>query len=171
MSPSRRKRIVVTDANVLINLIHVRRLGLLGALSDYEFVVPPEVEAEVKTPKHAKALAQAFAKNHMQRQSFTTTNELQLYAEHAKVLGKGESACLAMAEKHGLYLASDERRKFQRLCEARLGKGRLVNTPGIYVLAIRDHLLTVREADTDKRTLEKHRFKMNFSSFGELIQI
>lgn len=42
MAASSRTRVVVTD--VLINLIHVGRLELLGALVGFEFVVPPEVE-------------------------------------------------------------------------------------------------------------------------------
>ena len=55
--PSAPKRIVVTDTNVLINLIHVDRLSLLGALSGYDFVVPAEVESEVINPQHSAALA------------------------------------------------------------------------------------------------------------------
>ena len=39
MAAVERIRVVVTDANVLINLIHVGRLDLLGSLSGYEFVV------------------------------------------------------------------------------------------------------------------------------------
>ena len=48
MSGSTRSRLVVTDANVLINLAHVKRLGLLGSLPGYEFVVPPEVKEELE---------------------------------------------------------------------------------------------------------------------------
>lgn len=169
MNSSQSKRIVVTDANVLINLIHVQRLGLLDSLSGYEFIVPPEVEAEVRVPTQARALELAFKSGHIKRQSLATTNELQLYANYARVLGMGEAACLAMAEVNGLYVASDERRKFLKLCEEKLGTGRLVNTPGIYVLAIRAHLLTVQQADSDKAVLEKRRFKMRFSSFAEVV--
>jgi hypothetical protein len=39
-------RVVVTDANILINLIHVGRLDLLGKLPPYSFVVPEEVVKE-----------------------------------------------------------------------------------------------------------------------------
>ena len=52
--------VVVTNANVLINLIHIDRLDLLGALASYEFVVPPEVEAEIRVPDYSRALARAF---------------------------------------------------------------------------------------------------------------
>ena len=39
--------VVVTDANVLINLMHCRRLGLLADLPGFEFVVPDHVAAEI----------------------------------------------------------------------------------------------------------------------------
>ena len=126
MSGSTRSRLVVTDANVLINLAHVKRLGLLGSLPGYEFVVPPEVEAEVTAPPQSSALEQAFGSGLVKKRSFTTTEELRLFAEHVKVIGSGEAACLAMAEVHGWYVASDERRKFLRLSIERLGTGRVL---------------------------------------------
>lgn len=75
-------RVVVTDANVLINLIHVDRLALLGTLAGFEFVVPPEVVAEVSIPDHSAALASALDAGHLQPLSFERTAELKIYAEH-----------------------------------------------------------------------------------------
>ena len=165
----RRARIVVTDANVLINLIHVDRLSVLGALPNLEFVVPPEVESEVRGPAQADALARAVGNGYLRRQSFTTIAELQRYARHAQVLGRGEAACLAMAEEHGWSIASDERGKFWKLASVSLGPGRVLNTPGVFVLAIRADLITVDQADIDKRTLANNRFTMAFASFREVI--
>ena len=68
----------MTDTNVLINLIHVDRLSLLGALSGYDFVVPAEVESEVITPQHFAALARAFDAAHLRRRPFSTVAELTL---------------------------------------------------------------------------------------------
>ena len=93
---------------------------------------------------------------------------MQRYAQHAQVLGKGEAACLAMAEVHGWSIASDERGKFPNLASLRLGEARILNTPGVFVLAIRANLITIDEADHDKRLLARHRFKMRFSSFREI---
>lgn len=160
--------VVVTDANVLINLMYVERLGLLGALAGYEFVVPPEVEAEIRSPDQSKSLTCAFAAGHVRRRAFTSEAELEIYAEHVQVIGRGEAACLAIAEVHGWYVASDERRKFLRLAEERLGSGRILNTAGILVLAIRARLIAIEEADADKLVLAEHRFKMRFSSFREV---
>jgi len=170
MTAPERTRVVVTDATVLINLIHVDRLGLLGDLDGYEFVVPPEVESEVNVPDQAAALARAFDAGHVARVRFAGTAKLEVYAALVEVLGKGEAACLAMAQVQGWYVASDERRAFLRLASERLGAGRVVNTAGIYVLAIRAGLLSVDEADVDKRTLERHRFKMSFASFRDVHQ-
>lgn len=39
-------RVVVTDTNILINLLHVGLLELLGKLPPYSFVVPEEVGSE-----------------------------------------------------------------------------------------------------------------------------
>ena len=156
-------RIVVTDASVLINLIHVDRLDLLGALPGFEFVVPPEVESEVAKHKHLLAIGT----DNLRRKRFQTTAELQRYAQHVRVLGKGEAACLAMAEVHGWSIASDERGKLLKLSRLRLGAGRILNTPGVFIIAIRANLITVEEADHDKRILASRRFEMRFSSFGE----
>ena len=164
-----RTRVVVADATVLINLIHVDRLALLGSLGGYEFVVPPEVEAEVSIPAQAAALARAFDAGHVARVSFTGTAELDVYADLVDVIGKGEAACLALAEVQGCYVASDERRRFLRLAAERLGPGRVVNTAGVFVLAIRAGLISVEDADADKRTLESRRFKMRFSSFRDVL--
>jgi predicted nucleic acid-binding protein len=170
VTPDGRTRIVVTDATVLINLIHVDRLAMLGSLSGYEFVVPPEVEAEVCMPAQADMLAQAFRDGYITRSSFTGTPELELYVDYVQEVGKGEAACLAMAAIQGWYVASDEQGRFLRLAKERLGPGRIVNTAGIYVLAIRTGLLSIEHADKDKQTLESHRFKMRFSSFRDVVE-
>jgi len=169
MAGQERTRVVVTDANVLINLIHVGRLDLLGSLAQYEFVVPPEVVAEVAVPEQAEALDAAFDEGHVGRQSFSGTVELSIFAELLQTVGKGEAACLALAEVNGWLLASDERGKFLRLTEERLGTGRILNTVGLLVLAIRAGLITVDDADQYKLVLEAHRFKMRFSSFRDVL--
>ncbi|RMG26459.1 MAG: hypothetical protein D6724_01750 [Armatimonadetes bacterium] len=154
---------------MLINLIHVGRLGLLGALPGYKFVVPPGVEAEVRIPAQAQELAHAVDAGHAERTSFSRTEELEAYAELVHTVGRGEAACLAIAQVRGWYVASDKRRRFLRLAQERLGPGRVLNTAGIFVLAIRAGALTVEESDRSKRALEERRFKMQFSSFGDVL--
>jgi predicted nucleic acid-binding protein len=96
--------------------------------------------------------------------------ELTTYAELRRVMGKGEAACLALAEARGWIVASDEKKRFRREVIARLGEERLVTTAGLFVLAIRAGLLSVEEADQAKAILERHRFRMKFRSFRELVE-
>jgi hypothetical protein len=50
-------RVVVTDTNILINLIHVGLLNLLGKLPPYSFVIPEEVVREIKDPDQGERRA------------------------------------------------------------------------------------------------------------------
>ena len=67
MSPpgSSRVRVVVTDTNILINLIHVGLLDLLAKLPPYSFVVPEEVVNEVSDSDQAQALQGAKQLSHL----------------------------------------------------------------------------------------------------------
>ena len=53
------QRIVVSDANVLINLMHVGRLDICGRLPGFEFVVPNHVREEIMLPEQRAALDEA----------------------------------------------------------------------------------------------------------------
>jgi hypothetical protein len=70
---------------------------------------------------------------------------------------------------HEWLIASDEKRVFRREAQARLGPGRIVNTAGILLLAIRDEILTIEDADKVKLQLESHHFRMTFDSFRDLL--
>jgi predicted nucleic acid-binding protein len=85
------------------------------------------------------------------------------------MMGRGEAACLAMAEARGWLVASDEKRRFRREVIARLGEGRLVTTAGLFVMAIRAGTLSVEEADQAKEVLQRYRFRMTFRSFRDLL--
>lgn len=169
MSPDTASRVVVTDANVLINLIHAGRLELLGALAGYRFVVPEQVMAEITVPAQRSRLADALGRALVQLAALDVES-LALYGELRAVMGRGEAACLATAHLKAWAVASDEKGPFRREALARLGEGRLVTTPGLFILALRAGLLTVAEADEAKATLEKNRFRMKFGSFRELVE-
>jgi predicted nucleic acid-binding protein len=168
VSPDTASRVVVTDANVLINLIHAGRLELLGALTGHRFVVPEQVVAEVTVPAQRSRLADALGRA-LVRQEPLDVEALALYGELRAVMGRGEAACLATAHVKAWWVASDEKGPFRREALARLGPGQLVTTPGLFVLALRAGLLTVAEADEAKALLERHRFRMKFGSFRELV--
>ena len=69
----------------------------------------------------------------------------------------------------GWTVASDEKGRFRREAQDRLGSDRVIGTADLFILAIRCRLLTIEEADADKLTLEVRRFTMPFQSFGELL--
>ncbi len=163
------QRIVVTDANVLINLIHVDGLAMIAGLPDYEFVVVDAVVEEITDEQQAAALQTAFEQNHLRRESLTELDALALFAELVQVMGRGEAASLALAAGKDWYLACDEKRVFRRKAVELLGEDRLLTTPGIIVLCIRQGMITVEEADRLKVVLETKRFKMTFGSFSEVV--
>lgn len=162
-------RIVVTDSNVLINLIHANSLHVMGRLAGYEFVVIEEVVAEISVPEQAAALNMAFERGFLRREVLTDLTALSLFSDLTRTMGKGEAASLAAAEIFGWSISCDEKRVFLREARKRLGEGRILTTPGIFVLAIRSGLLTVAEADALKAHLETKRFMMNFRSFRDVL--
>lgn len=162
-------RIVITDANVLINLIHAEILHLLGQLPPFEFVVVEEVVGEISRPDQAKALQDAIDAGHIARTTIDDPAALTLRSELAMIMSKGEAASLAVAVTRGAYIACDERKVFRREAIKRLGQDAILTTPGVMLLGIRANLLTVERADEIKAHLETRRFVMRFKSFRELL--
>ena len=162
-------RVVLTDANIIINLNHINSLGLLGILPGFEFVVPDEVVREVSDPGQQQTLQSTIDSGAVRTITIDDIPTLELFAELSTIMGAGEAACLSLAQTRGWLVASDERRVFRREAIARLGAGRIINTAGILLIAIRAGVITVVEADRLKAELERHRFRMTFASFRELI--
>ena len=163
------RRVVVTDANVLINLMHVSRLDLLAGIPHHEFVVPEHVRDEVKLPEQRAVLDAAVRDGWLKVAIVSDLNAVAVFADLIVHLGRGEAACIAIAAHEGWHIASDEKKRFLREVEARVGAGRIITTVDVFVLAIAAGLLTVDEADADKRTLEGKRFKVPFASFRSLV--
>jgi predicted nucleic acid-binding protein len=162
-------RIVVTDTNILINLAHIGRLDLLGKLPPYLFVVPEEVVKEVREPAQSQAVQTAISSGLLQVVQLTDPSELKVYADLIQILGIGEAACLTLAQCRGWLIASDERKKFYRETTARLGAGRLLNTAGILIHAIKLDVLTIEAADHAKALLEQRKFVLKFASFRDVL--
>jgi predicted nucleic acid-binding protein len=162
-------RIVAADTNILINFIHVERLDLLGHLPEYEFVMPEEVRNEITDPVQEAAVRAALDAGILRLVVIADVPTLTLFTELAGLMGRGEAACLSLAVTQNCLVASDEKRTFRREALARLGTGRLINTPGLLVLSIRAGLITVEEADVMKTLLEQRRFKMTFASFRDFV--
>jgi len=98
MAASIPARVVVVDTSVVINLVHVNRLDILGRLDGWEFVVPEQIVEEVSEPSQAAMLMDALIAGPLRKEPSTKTAELEIYAELRQVMGRGEAACLAMAQ-------------------------------------------------------------------------
>jgi predicted nucleic acid-binding protein len=127
-----RKRIVVADASVLINLIHVDALQLLGRLVRFEFVVIEHVIQEITRPDQAAALAHAMKQGWIRREGLDRPDGLEVFADLLRVIDRGEAASLAWAVIEGAAIACDDRRA-RREATARLGAGSILTTPGLFV--------------------------------------
>src|SRR5216683_1940900 len=160
---------VATDTCVLINLLRVNRLDLLGALPPYVFHVPPEVVEEIDYPDQQQAVQTAIQQGWIQQTRLEDPLELQTFARATAQLGKGESACIALAEKRSWVLGTDDSKgaKWKKVISA---PGiQILNTPGIILLAVRKGVLTIQQADEIKVSLENNRFRMGFRSFADLV--
>lgn len=163
-------QIVLVDTCVLLNLAFAGRLEILGTLTGLEFWVPEEALAEVLGGRERRAVQEVLEAGFLHLTKLAEPEDLAVFADLRQLMGIGEAACLALAIRHqGAMVASDEKRRFLREAEKRLGPGRVVNTPGLFLLAIRQGVMTVDEADEAKAVLERHRFRMSFSSFRELV--
>ena len=164
------KRVVALDACVLINFIHTGRLHLLGELPGCEMVMPDHVYEEITDPSQRHSLDRALEEGVLRSQAITELDAVEIYAGLRDVLGSGEAACLALAASSEWSIASDERGRFRREVLDRLGPKYLIGTKDLYLLLIQAGLLTVDEAELDRKVLEQHRFRMKFSSFRDLMR-
>lgn len=161
--------VVVTDANVLINLIRIGQLPLLGQLDGYRFLVPAEVVNEIAEPDQREALSWALTEGHLEQVVVDTMESLQLFVELRDVMGMGEAACLALAATGGCHIASDEKKRFRRRAAELIGEGRIVRTEEILLAAIHQGRISVAEADGFKAVLAANRYSMPFQSFSDLM--
>jgi predicted nucleic acid-binding protein len=161
--------VVIVDTSCLINFLIVDRMDLFGALSGYAFVVPNHVVAEVTDATERTRLAAAMTAGVVTEIEITDLAEIELYVALRRILGDGESACLAVAATRGWVMAADEKGRLRREAYERLGEAALVNTPGILVSAIQEGILTAEGAETLRAMLASLRFVMDLPPFSKLI--
>lgn len=162
---------VITDANILINFIKIDRLDILQKLQIYAFYIPEEVYVEITYPAQRLVLDQVLGEGWLRKTEIADQNELLSYTRYRQQMGDGEAACLAIATCRRWIMACDEEKNklISREIQYELGKGYLLNTPGILLKAIHESILTVSQADAIKCSLAQNRFVMSFASFQDLI--
>jgi predicted nucleic acid-binding protein len=161
---------LLLDASVLINLLHVRRLDLLTVTGHFRPVVPEDVLEEIRLPDQREVLVAELEAGRLRLLRIEHPDVLEAAADLRASLGRGEAACLALAQQVGGSIACDEKGAFLRLARERIGEGRLVTTPQLVLMAIRHEVLSVDEADALKGLLEAQRFRMPFGSFRDLLR-
>jgi len=161
--------VVITDANVLINLFHIGQLRVLGALPPYRFRIPREVLAEILDPAQQAAVRTCLDAGHAEETVVDTMASLALFAELRDLMGRGEAACLALAATTGSHIASDEKKRFRRRAIELIGEARILRTEQIIVESIRRKHITVQDADAYKATLAANNYALPFASFADIV--
>ena len=161
--------VVVTDANILVNFCHIDYFNHLGSLGKYRLLVPDEVYAEI-TPKAQKTkVDDAIEAGILESISIRQIDTLRLFSQLRDIMGKGESACLALAYSSGYHLASDEKRLFRRKALELVGPERILRTEDFIAAGIRASRFSIAEADFFKQVLAKNKYAMKFASFSEFV--
>jgi predicted nucleic acid-binding protein len=161
--------VVVTDANVIINLFHIGQLPLFGALHPYRFRVPAEVVAEILDPTQQAAVTACIEAGHLEEVVVDTVDALSLFADLRDVMGRGEAACLALAKTGGFHIASDEKKRFRRRAIELIGESRILRTESLLLEAIRRKQISVQDADGYKAILAANSYALSFNSFADLL--
>ena len=161
--------VVITDANVVINLFHIGQLTLLGLLPPYRFRIPSDVLAEIVDPAQQVAVTARIDSGDIEEIAVNDLASLALFADLRDVMGRGEAACLALATTWGYCIASDEKKRFRRRAVELIGEARILRTEHLLVEAIRRNYITVAVADRYKDILAAKSYALPFASFAEIL--
>ena len=161
--------VVITDANVVINLFHIGQLTLLGSLPPYRFRIPSDVLAEIIDPAQQAAVTARIEAGDVEETTVDDMASLSLFADLRDVMGRGEAACLALATTGGFYIASDEKKRFRRRAVELIGEARILRTEHLLVEAIRRNHITIEVADRYKDILAANSYALPFASFAEVL--
>lgn len=161
---------LVVDACVLINFLHIDRMDLLRDLP-VKLLVTDHVEGEINIydEEQKMRLQAALDAGCCEMCSVKGDKALKMFGQLSDTgrLGEGESATIAHALSIGAGVATDDKRAAR---EARRIDGQLVivGTEDLMRWMICEGLLSVSEADEIKDEWEaEHCFKMEIGSFGE----
>jgi predicted nucleic acid-binding protein len=159
------------DTSVLINFALIGRLDLFRGLGGVQVLVSPLVRAEVLRPDESALVEEAIQDGALRMIEPTHEEESRTIDIRAAYrLGPGESECMALAAARGCHVACDEKGgRFRDAVSTILGPGKILNTPAIVVLALRQGSLTLAEADEFIEVWRRNRYEVEFSSFVEVM--
>ncbi len=150
--------------------MHISRLDLLAKIPGLRFCVPEHVVAEITDRSQRILLLKAIQDKTLRMVKITDPSEIQEYHQLRNVMGQGEAACLILAESKGWIVGTDEKRRVRREILERLGKRRQITTVDLMVLAIRSGVISIKQADDYKKTLEENNFRVKFESYQHFFQ-
>ena len=145
--------IIVTDASVLINFLHIDRTDLLAGHS-HAFLATDHVAAEITDcyPDQQQRFAAALAAGAISETRVTSPEEIRLFGSMFATgrLGAGECSGIALAVHRRYVLAIDDRlaTTHARRADATL---RILATQDLVVSMINQGLLNIAEADRIKQ--------------------
>jgi len=145
--------IIITDANIIINLFRIGQLSLFGSLPPYRFHVPSDLVVEILDSAQQKALRNCIEAGQLEEIAVDMPAALPLFAELRGTMSRGEAAYLALAATGGFYIASDEKKQFRRKATQLIGEARILGTEFLLLEAIRRDQMTIRDADQFKDIL------------------
>lgn len=164
--------VVVLDTSVLINFLRIDRMDLIAGLP-LRFAITEHVSAEVLDlyAEERIRLEAALLTDALEQHDVTAPAALSIFRTlmHTRRLGAGECAAIAYAAAEGFALAIEDRRA-EKEAETFIAKSEMFRTADLVVLAVREGLLSVPEADAVKDDwAQQHRFRLKITSFEELL--
>lgn len=151
--------VVVVDTSVLINFLHLGRLDVLDELP-FRFLIPEEVRGEVdgdEYPEQERKLNQALEYEILELITVTEASITNQIARYTETFGKGESACLALAEAKSCGIACDDTRAV-RVARNTNAISPLLNTVGVIVMLIDENVVNRETAQKWKGVLDENSF-------------
>lgn len=167
-----RPLIIVTDASLLINFLHVDGMGVFARHS-HGFMITDHVVEEI-TDHYARqqaALLKAVSDGTLSQVALTSDKDLALFSKlmQSGRLGSGECSAIACAINNNHKLAIDDKLAINQ-AKTLAANLSIMRTQDLVVSMIQEKLITVQEADQWKSTWETEcRFKLKIASFAELI--
>ncbi|MGH2459147.1 MAG: hypothetical protein ACRDIY_09800 [Chloroflexota bacterium] len=138
--------VVVSDANILINLCFANRLDLLGQIPGVEFIIAPEIEREMRRGRgrrFAAEFSRLVNQGILRAEDATGPRAVEVYVlcRETYRLDEGESGGLALAASREYLFATTDARAFEAGV-SELGESRVVHLEDILELALARGVLT-----------------------------
>ena len=167
---------LILDASLLINFLKADRIDLIQCCSP-EIMITEHVRDEVTLayPDQLARLDKAIADRIVEVIVITDLNEIEEivnFREHKtnRQLGLGECSAIILASKRKCSIGIDDSDAI-KMALKEFPELTIVNTVDVVVTAIRSNVLSVTQADELKEEwATRHKFKLKFRSFAELLK-